>query len=200
MTSLSAAILRRRITSALQSMGSKTSTAGNLLAQNAIYTHPTMNALAHHIVGLVFNPCANEQSIADIHIEAMEDMIRRYISPAWEDSPSRSQWPTSHQGRTVLLTGSTGHLGSQILESLLRDPSILKVYTINRPVPSQSIADRHRERFRDKGLDEGLLGSPKIVYLETEYSNTQLGLSNELYSEVSLRLYARYLVSSFLVE
>jgi hypothetical protein len=195
MTSLSATILRQRITSALQS---KTSTAGNSLAPNVIYTHPTINALAQHIVRLLFNPCANEQSIVDIHIEAMEEMIRRYEFPARKGTAHRSHRPTNYQGRTVLLTGSTGHLGSQILEGLLRDPSIPKVYTINRPVASQSIADRHRERFRDKGLEEGLLGSPKIVYLETEYSNAQLGLSNELYSEVSRRLSACYLVSPFL--
>jgi FlaA1/EpsC-like NDP-sugar epimerase len=197
MTSLSATILRQRITSALQS---KTSTAGRSLAQNAIYTYPTMNALAQHIVGLLFNPCANEQSIADIHIEAMEEMIRRYEFPAREETAHRSHRPTNYQGRTVLLTGSTGHLGSQILDGLLRDPSISKVYTINRPVASQSIADRHRERFRDKGLEEGLLESSKIVYLETEYSKAQLGLSNELYSEVCRSLSACYLVSPFLVE
>ena len=86
----------------------------------------------------------------------------------------------------VLLTGSTGNIGSHILEALLREPRILRIYAFNRPSSRQvSLLDRHRERFEDKGFDTSLLASKKLVFLEGDASQDNLGVSSLVFNEVS---------------
>ena len=106
-------------------------------------------------------------------------MITQYSSP----------WPTisgnAEPGMVVLLTGSTGNIGSHILEALLRDPRILRIYAFNRPSTRQvSLLDRHRERFEDKDFDKALLASEKLVFLEGDASRDNLGVPSLVYNEV----------------
>ena len=62
--------------------------------------------------------------------------LPRYIAPA---SPSPPKCPV-----TVLLTGSTGHLGSEILALLLTDERVERVYTLDR-AGKQNLRDRARK-------------------------------------------------------
>ena len=113
------------------------------------------------------------------HVDQIETMIARYSN----------SWPTVNgnagPGTIVLLTGSTGNIGSHILEALLRDPRILRIYAYNRPSPRQvSLLDRHRERFEDKGFDKALLASEKLVFLEGDASQDDLGVPTSVFDEV----------------
>ena len=177
--SLSATILRRRITGALQSTESEmTKAAVRFVNQNTVYTYPTVDRLTNYLVSLV----ADTNWTEDIksHVDQIETMIAQYSNP----------WPTvngnAEPGTVVLLTGSTGNIGSHILEALLRDPRILRIYAYNRPSPRQvSLLDRHRERFEDKGFDKALLFSEKLKFLEGDASRNNLGLSSLVFNEVS---------------
>ncbi|KAF8971243.1 hypothetical protein BDZ97DRAFT_1349060 [Flammula alnicola] len=184
--SLSATILRRRITGALQSIKTDASpgatAAAQAITQNTIYNHPTVDTLSAHLLELLTDPHATGDSISQSRAESIEEMIRKYsFSPNVIHSDGMKGRDT-----IVLLTGSTGHLGSQVLDGLLRDSRISKVYTLNRrSVDAGSMAERHLTRFRDKGLDEVLLRSPKLIHLESDYSAKNLGLSESVYSELS---------------
>ena len=129
--------------------------------------------------------------------------LPRYIAPASHSPP---KYPV-----TVLLTGSTGHLGSEILASLLTDERVERVYTLDRAGKENSldrarkgasldqagrgvsdgatagVRDRQRARWADKGLDDELLQSPKLVPLEGDVSAPRFGQSEEVYGEVSAR-------------
>ena len=118
--------------------------------------------------------------------DAIEQMIAKYAFSEKLDVQVPSAFKTT--GLVVLLTGSTGNLGSQVLDQLLRHPDISKVYALNRP-SSASISDRHLDRFRDKGLDTSVLSSNKLVYLESDISQDRLGLSESAYNEVTVRNY-----------
>ncbi|KAL1726524.1 male sterility protein-domain-containing protein [Schizophyllum commune] len=126
--------------------------------------------------------------------------LPRYIAPASHSPP---KYPV-----TVLLTGSTGHLGSEILASLLTDERIERVYTLDRAGKENSldrarkgasldragrgvsdgvtagVRDRQRARWADKGLDDELLQSPKLVPLEGDVSAPRFGQSDEVYREM----------------
>ena len=100
-------------------------------------------------------------------------MIAQYSSP----------WPTvdgnAEPGMVVLLTGSTGNIGSHILEALLRESRILRIYAFNRPSSRQvSLLDRHGERFEDKDFDKSLLVFLKLVFLEGDASQDGFGVSS----------------------
>ena len=176
--SLSATILRRRITGALQSTESeRTKAAITFINQNTVYAYPTVDRLTNYLVSLVADP--NRTEDVKSHVDQIETMIAQYSN----------SWPTvkgnAEPGTVVLLTGSTGNIGSHILEALLRDPRILRIYAFNRRSPRQvSLLDRHRERFEDKGFDKALLASEKLVFLEGDASQNDLGVPSLVFNEV----------------
>lgn len=91
--------------------------------------------------------------------------------------------PHERQGETILLTGSTGHLGSYILNQLLSHDGVLKVYVYNRTSKRPS-RDRQAASFADRGLPLFALDSPKLEFLEGELSDPSLGISEDVYERL----------------
>jgi hypothetical protein len=175
--SLSATLLRRRITGALQATTSEKAKAGIAsIDQNTVYTYPTVDRLTDYLVRL-----ATDTKIDNVksHVDQIETMVSQYSKP----------WPTIHgiaePGTTVLLTGSTGNLGSHILEALLRDPRILLIYAFNRSSSHQPL-DRHISRFENNGLDKALLTSEKLTFLEGDASQDNLGVESSVFNQVCI--------------
>ena len=90
----------------------------------------------------------------------------------------------------MLLTGSTGNLGAEILSKLLLDNSLEKIYVFNRRGTSGS-EDRHHRRFNDKGFDASVLKDTRLIYLEGDASAEKLGLDDVNYQAVSIAPYRR---------
>jgi hypothetical protein len=91
---------------------------------------------------------------------------------------------TNPDGKTViLLTGSTGGLGSHILEILLRLSSVERVYAFNRR-GKRPVSERQREAFLDRALDVTLLSTDKLVFLEGDTAKEDLGLPPHIFTAV----------------
>lgn len=91
----------------------------------------------------------------------------------------------------VLLTGTTGRLGSHLLAQLLAKPSVTKVYALNRAAKG-SIAGRQHDAFVHWGLDEALLSGEKLVLAKADFSKSDLGIGEDLYNEVRFILCREY--------
>ncbi|KAF5356672.1 hypothetical protein D9757_013209 [Collybiopsis confluens] len=126
-------------------------------------------------------------------MRAIESMIEKYTAGLDNDIDSlmhpvqvldRNTKHRSLSAETILLTGSTGNLGSQLLVDLLSRDNIQRVYAVNRPSSTQSMMQRHSDRFIDKGLDVSLLASAKLVFLEGDISLPDLGLSKFVLDEM----------------
>ena len=91
------------------------------------------------------------------------------------------------EDEVVLITGSTGRLGSFLLEKLLCDKRVRKVFALNRgsPTSDKTLLDRQREMFKTLEINMSLLTSSKVEYLVADYAKPLLGLSEEKYDEVS---------------
>ncbi|KAF9019777.1 putative nonribosomal peptide synthetase [Rhodocollybia butyracea] len=166
--SLSATILRLRVSTILDSRSSEG--AVQHISQAALYSHPSIKSLARYIIDLIDLKHPG-QNLNASHQVLMEQMIETYSEGLGSIPTSNSE---GHSGpAVVLLTGSTGNLGAQMLVSLIGDNRVAKVYTFNRP-STYSIIARHKERFEDKALDAGLLFSDKLVFLEGELSKPNL--------------------------
>ena len=87
---------------------------------------------------------------------------------------------------TVLVTGTTGRLGSHLLAQLLARPDVVRVYALNRqPLGSaKSLEVRSREAFKLWGLDESLLSDRKLLLLECNLAKSRLGIEHAVYEEV----------------
>ncbi|KAF5389352.1 hypothetical protein D9757_004361 [Collybiopsis confluens] len=178
--SLSATIIRLRLATALRNSDDATAkAAAQSIDQAAIYSHPTVESLAKYVVGLI----DNSEDLDANHEVLIEQMIEKYSTGLGSITASDSEVPLA-KSQVVLLTGSTGNLGSDMLASLLANQNVAKVYVFNRPSSQSSNLDRHRKRFEDKLLDAKLLSSQKLVFLEGEASQPHLGLSDDLYREL----------------
>lgn len=179
---MGATILRHRIVGALQA--SENTGAGQLVTPSTIYEHSSVSKLAGFIIGAVTN--SDRLPSTSSKVDEIENMIKKYSSTVLA---SAVKWDAAEDQTTrlvVLITGTTGNLGAQLVDTFLRDARITKVYTLNRPSSGEkNIKMRHEERFMDKGLDISLLSDDRLVFLEGDASSgAKLGLTDDVYQEV----------------
>ncbi|KAG6878054.1 putative NRPS-like protein biosynthetic cluster [Termitomyces sp. T159_Od127] len=182
--SLSATILRRRIVSLLQrNKDNLTNKAAENITQNTVYTYPSIEALAVFLTKFVADSEGYKgRKNAEAEIEAM---VEKYSAGLDNSSVFPSGAFSVPKNKVVLLTGSTGNLGSQILAELLLNPSVECVYALNRAAThSASVLERHVERFVGKALNVQLLGSDRLVFVEGDTTMPRFGLSDELYNKI----------------
>jgi hypothetical protein len=123
----------------------------------------------------------------------MQEMIDKYgRSHNIQDSLRTSTPPhIPNVPSTILLTGPTGNLGTDILALLLLSPSVRKIYAFNRPSKEGSVRDRIAAKFQSKGLNSALklLFSDRFVALEGDLRRDDLGLeANQLQEVITLVL------------
>ncbi|KAG6883311.1 hypothetical protein C0993_006870 [Termitomyces sp. T159_Od127] len=171
--SLSVTILHRRIAGALHgSINNSAVKAAENITQNAVYTYPSIEALTTFLVKLAADPEGykggkNEKT-------EIEEMIEKY-SFGLESSPVS----------TCGVFSVPKNKGSEILAELLLDPSVERVYALNRPAMGlATVLERQTERFVDKALDVELLRSERLVFVEGDTAMQGLGLSDELYNKI----------------
>jgi hypothetical protein len=182
--SLNATFLRHRIVGALKNSGDNNAkAAAQKIPQNFVYAHPSIEELAVAITMLVNNDTNLNRTAKAL----VEEMISKY-SEGFEEAIVHERSRTSAGELVVLLTGSTGGLGSHILENLLGLASVERVYAFNRPGRTP-ISERQTEAFIDRALDVQLLLSDKLVYLEGDTSKQDLGLPVDVWTTVSSQVY-----------
>ncbi|KAF7347157.1 Acetyl-CoA synthetase-like protein [Mycena venus] len=177
--SLNATFLRHRIVGALKnSSDNAAKAAAQKIPQNFVYAYPSIEELADAIAALVRG---DVDGVASEKKALVERMIAKY-SEDFEPTDLRKH-VVSSSGTVVLLTGSTGGLGSHILEILLALPSVERVYAFNRR-GRRPASERQKEAFIDRALDIDLLSSEKLVYLEGDTAREDLGLPLDVWTMV----------------
>ncbi|KAG2133342.1 putative aminoadipate reductase [Suillus clintonianus] len=185
--SLSATFLRNRIIGSLRSALDRDVQASALrIDQNIVFLSPSIRQLARSVIHAVLH--GNSPNSVDVKAE-IESMIEKYSIGFSADS-TRDASATLVNGRSrgnhvVILTGSTGGLGSYLLASLLQREDVSVVYAFNRlSRDDASIEQRQKSSFEDRGLDTSLLQSEKLMYIETDTSGDDLGLEKGLYQKI----------------
>ncbi|KAJ7731262.1 acetyl-CoA synthetase-like protein [Mycena metata] len=180
--SLNATFLRHRIVGGLHnSPDEKAKRAASSITQNFVYDHPSVEALGSAIAALV-NGDAN--GIDDEGKNTIiEEMITKYSEGFDTGVVDRETNPKASAGTVVLLTGSTGGLGTHLLQILLNLASVRRVYAFNRR-SRFPLAERQKAAFLDRRLDAEILSSDKLVYLEGDAAIPTLGLPLDVWTEV----------------
>ena len=160
MHSLSSTFLKNRILGSLSASPHEAiREAASRIGHNVVFANPTVRRLSSHLIQCVVD--ASPLSAPDPKAE-IEDMIAKYAvglgDKVGDGVPGRS-----HHAHVVLLTGSTGGLGSYLLASLLSHEDVAIVYAFNRPSKSGTIEQRQRAAFEDRGLDTAVLDSEKLT-------------------------------------
>jgi thioester reductase-like protein len=173
--SLQATQLSNLLRSAVSSYSRDLNTE-SITVQN-VYARPTTEKLAGLLLDVL------QEQAATAPTESRSERIAGLVSKYTADLPIRSfdsaQLPALS---TVILTGSTGSLGTYILSGLLNDPKVAKVYCFNRAADAST---RQRQGFAEKGLDASLLEDPsKVEFLHVSFGDKHFGLGDATYSKL----------------
>ncbi|CAL1703617.1 unnamed protein product [Somion occarium] len=174
--SLSATFLRNRIIAALRtSPFPSAQRAAVHVAQDFVFAHPTIESLTQGVLHLVGSIEGRQSSRrADI-----QTLIDKY-TPKFPEDATTEPFEGAEEA-VVVLTGSSGHLGSHILASLLQQDKVAKVYTFNR---GNDVVEKQRNAFQNRGLPVSLLQDKRLVQLPTDLSVSSLGLSPDILHEI----------------
>ncbi|KAF8215612.1 acetyl-CoA synthetase-like protein [Mycena galopus ATCC 62051] len=180
--SLNATFLRHRIVGALRN--SDHTAAAQNIPENFVYAHPTIEQLTSAIMALVHgdaNGCHDGRVAVEAMIAKYSAGLEAPLNLGGNHVALSDETIASSSGTVILLTGSTGGLGSHILETLLSLSSIHRVYAFNRGgrIP---VSERQKEAFVDRALDATLLSSEKLVYLEGDTSKADLELPPDVWT------------------
>lgn len=145
----------------------------NLIDPKAIYSHSTIAKLGDHIA--TQRGICTKQEVALSRQDRMSSIFQRYASGI----PVVVQTSLAQPCFNIILTGSTGSLGSYLLHYLLRHPAINKIYCINR---SADIIPRQSKVQHERGLSAEF--GTKVEFLETSLSQPYLGLNIATYRKL----------------
>ncbi|KIJ62359.1 hypothetical protein HYDPIDRAFT_114895 [Hydnomerulius pinastri MD-312] len=188
--SLSVTYLRNQLLGALRkSSDPNIKKAASRIPPNIIFENPTIQLLSSRVAALVNENGTGEAVDArDQHRRAINAMIEKYSTGLNGPSDGLLDDGRVNSGpiepTVVLLTGSTGGLGSFLLAQLLESPAVERVYALNRPSSTSSIDQRQKSAFLDRALPDDLLISKKLIHIQADASQDKCGLPPALYEEV----------------
>jgi thioester reductase-like protein len=155
------------------------------LAPSIVYANPSVDRLAN---SLSIGSTGTNDGATDLtevrHLALSEkrriyekeiDLLAQEIFLRCEKSSEESSRPL-----VVLLTGSTGALGSYILQSLLLDKDIAHIYCLNRSKDSESL-----QIARNAGRQlQGDFPSSRVTFLASDLSKPMFGLTEAIYEKM----------------
>ena len=171
MNSLQAMTITREIKA---SVGSQNEGAARGVSAKVIYSNPTLSKLASAVQGLLDPSKADLEIAESARLQDMEDMVEEFsidLPPA-----ALHRIRSVNAGLTLILTGSTGSLGSYMLDVALSTPNIRKVICLNRSVDGE-------EKQHSSHVSRGLLHDwqDKVLFLQSDLSKPRLGLEDATY-------------------
>ncbi|KAF5354614.1 hypothetical protein D9757_012341 [Collybiopsis confluens] len=156
--------------------------ATQMLPASLVYQFPTAEKLAQHLQGFVSVSETNLQ-VPAVNAEAMVNLVELFTAGLRDLAPlDRPLAPLERE--TVILTGSTGSLGSQILAKLCAREDIIKIYALNRG-DNASLGIRQNEALRKQGIDPSILDMGKVNLLTVDLTVPKWGIESSLYETMS---------------
>ena len=170
---------------------------GDNFLPEAFYQHPTLNLMKTFIHGQVNTRPSKKRTLDGVvksqgrKLDGL-DVDHRALKPTSEKiqalfqeyasslrCPTQPPVPISTKRMIVILTGSTGSLGSYLLEALCRSQNVLQVICLNR---SATAAEKHQQIGSKRGLTP--INPGRVEFLQADLSKPQMGLKPAVYERL----------------
>jgi len=160
----------------------KASVNAKALAPSIIYTNPTVLKLAAAVKSYMEEGPQDAESLDQARMQKMKHMLEE-CSSGLSDRPSPNTDSLGYESnsRAVVLTGSTGALGSYVLDALMKSESVSTIYCLNRSADAEQ---RQAKSNASRGLTTEW-DSQQVRFLTSDYSLPDLGLGQDMYSEIA---------------
>lgn len=145
------------------------------LVPSFVYAHPTLRKLSEGLYNLYNSNAVHENFEAQIH--EMESILSEYSQMLPAEEARLISKPMRPTRMSIILTGSTGSLGSYLLNSLLRQEFVEHVYCLNRSADAMS---RQISINTARGLTSSF-DSSRVSFYMCDFSKPLLGLDKATY-------------------
>ncbi len=157
------------------------------LKPQMVYSNPSVNKLSDAFFRLLGNKSAegthetpSEPRSTTQDVNLASSMLKKYTS----NLPSPVAGPTRLLSNDVdihvILTGSTGSLGSHLLDELLRQPRIVRITCLNRATDGKA---KQLVSNAGRGL-EADWPDARVQFLQADISQTQFGLPESIFTDL----------------
>ncbi|KAI9712767.1 MAG: putative NRPS-like protein biosynthetic cluster [Bogoriella megaspora] len=162
----------------------------DVITPEVVYSHPTISELAEFLHkqakgenedDSAYSGSGSDSDSGSSNNNPKLDQMKKILDEQVQSLPEKSGNRTTPvtQGSTVLLTGSTGSLGSYILHELNNDKNVSHVICLDR---SDNALEKHKKALPERGLGE--LDEKKVECLKADLSDPELGLGTQEYERV----------------
>ncbi|WVW83561.1 hypothetical protein I302_105582 [Kwoniella bestiolae CBS 10118] len=168
-------LMATRIRTALQ----KTLNTGEItLPNNVVFEKPSIKRLSQYIFDLQEHKGSRDDNVQDTY-KLMEDLVEKYSR---FEATANGNAVAQKQGKTVLLTGGTGSLGSFLIDELNQTLSgtIAKIICLVRGEDDESAYQRVEDGLRKRGISMG----KKVEVMVARLSAKDLGLQADVYKRL----------------
>ena len=148
----------------------------HLISPKIVYANPTAAKLANALHQMSGHTAEASEKLEEQRIKKMEEMLTKY-SQDLPKAPANGVDSKKDDNFTVVLTGSTGSLGSYLLDAMLSSDRVSKIICLNRGVHSE-------EKQKNSMASRGLISewtNDKVQFLTTDLGKPRLGLQSHDY-------------------
>ncbi|KAL1961532.1 hypothetical protein VTN77DRAFT_1637 [Rasamsonia byssochlamydoides] len=180
MDSLQVAIAVQKVRAALRAR--EVQVDYDRITPQLFYASPSVNKLARSLHVLVNGDRQADVNGTDDRHVRLQEVLDRYLVGLDKVVPSKQK---ETDNPVVILTGSTGSLGSYLLATLLSSPKISKVICLNRTTDAETRQRAsHKQRGLDIAWDDHSRNQKRVEFLTADLSKPDLGLSKGTYTRL----------------
>ena len=145
------------------------------IAPSTIYANPSVCALTNAILHLSEQEDLSFDAHKESRLRERDNLLQEYRRMI-DQIQSPKTWNQKMDQQVVILTGSTGVLGSYILDILMANPSVAHIFCLNRKIDSLSY---QVEKNKTLGLSTSL-DPTRVTFVTANLSETGLGLHEKM--------------------
>ena len=183
--SLQATFMRNSIISALRQTNAR-NIKGEIIDTSTIsagfvYQSPTINLLSQAVYGLIDPSTVETSNLKTRKIDELQKFIDEYSLDLPIHEPTDPE--PSVYSEVIVVTGTTGAMGTAILAQLARMPTVAKIYALNRgSKDGKDLYERQEESLIERGYDpQVVLESGTVELYEIDPGAGDFGLEGYVY-------------------